>query len=73
MSKRLYSLAQKRKKNIRRDTRRKFPITENSRCFLCSGKENLHRHHVDGNIYNRKEINIEIVCVDCHKNIHKRD
>jgi hypothetical protein len=56
--------------NARRQARRKFPITEDSKCNRCEGKEKLERHHIDSNPYNNVKSNIEIVCSQCHRILH---
>jgi len=39
-------------------------------CDICGGEQNLQRHHLDGDISNNTEANVEIVCQDCHTASH---
>jgi thymidylate synthase ThyX len=39
-------------------------------CDTCLSKENLERHHIDGNTLNNDENNILIVCQTCHRGHH---
>lgn len=47
-------------------------VKYDSRCQLCSKKsESNHIHHIDGNSLNNEIDNLMIVCVECHRLIHK--
>ncbi len=43
---------------------------DDHRCAICSGEENLHIHHIDGdNTHDRPE-NLVTLCEFCHARVH---
>jgi 5-methylcytosine-specific restriction endonuclease McrA len=41
------------------------------RCSECKTKENLQVHHKDRNRKNNSLSNLQILCSECHRKIHK--
>jgi hypothetical protein len=55
-----------KKDKIRHLTKKEAPILEGT-CQICGRLGDLQRHHVDYEI----PLNYQIICVTCHRNIHK--
>lgn len=41
-------------------------------CETCGSRENLHGHHIDGNLDNDSPENIQTLCASCHATHHHR-
>lgn len=41
-----------------------------SKCEICGNEQNLHAHHIDGNIGNNMPENIQTLCSSCHAKHH---
>ena len=39
-------------------------------CEICGEKSKLHAHHIDGNIENNTQENIQTLCTHCHNTFH---
>jgi len=39
-------------------------------CEMCGARENLHAHHMDGDISNNVKLNIQTLCASCHLKHH---
>lgn len=42
-------------------------------CFVCLSKEKLQVHHIDCNVFNNREDNLQTLCVYCHYIAHRDD
>ena len=40
-------------------------------CSVCGTNHNLTVHHKNGNFKCNSKWNLQVVCVDCHKSIHR--
>lgn len=41
-----------------------------NKCEICGSEQNLHAHHIDGNISNNVPENIQTLCGSCHAKHH---
>jgi hypothetical protein len=41
-------------------------------CELCFTKENLQLHHIDGDKRNNNSRNLQTLCENCHREIHRK-
>jgi len=54
------------------DDYRKKAMSLEQKCSLCSRKDKLLVHHIDGDWKNNVLENLMIVCRGCHNRIHKK-
>jgi hypothetical protein len=52
--------------------RRRVTRFRGTTCEVCGATENLHAHHIDGNLDNDSSENIQTLCGSCHITHHHR-
>ena len=64
------SCANTRKEPTEAGLRWRAEQLRSSACEVCGSTLNLHAHHIDGDIANNEQENIQTLCVSCHIKHH---
>ncbi len=61
------------RESARKRAQRAFPITDKTQCRKCNWTRletgAMTRNHIDGNVFNMDESNLEFLCIPCHAEV----